>query len=72
MGFWLGWYLHYRNQSQTHSEAYDIASRLFMLWFGVFGWAIGTVARLSKLYCGGRERLKSFRWLYVGRIFACG
>jgi len=72
VGFGLGWYFHWRYHLKPPSEAYDVSARLFMLWFGILGWAVGTVARGSKLYCGGREPIRKSQAFFYLRRYAVG
>ena len=55
IGFLLGWIVHYTmptNHGQP-DELIDLASRLFVLMFSLFGWAAGLVAQQKKIYCAG-------------------
>jgi len=58
VGFVVGWILHYVVPKPTGwAEMVDAAGRLFMLTFGLFGWAFGVVLDNRKLHCGGTREL---------------
>lgn len=58
IGFALGWVLHFIIPTPPSAATYiDAATRFFMLLFGLFGWAAGTILDGRKLHCGGTKGL---------------
>jgi peptidoglycan/LPS O-acetylase OafA/YrhL len=58
LGFALGWALHFAvPKPPKEAEFVDIATRLFMVIFGIIGWAAGIVRDKRKLHCGGTKEL---------------
>jgi hypothetical protein len=54
LGSLLGWII----DALVHPIGFaSFAVRLFMLIFGIFGWAVATVVAGKKLHCGGTQRI---------------
>jgi hypothetical protein len=52
----------------------SFAVRLFMIVFGVYGWAVATIIDGKKLHCGGTQKLDSetrqrYRWQGIIAFF---
>lgn len=63
-GSMFGWFLHFIIQP---SPAADVAARVFMVVFGVFGWAATALIDGRKLHCGATEKIDPetrhrYRW----------
>src|SRR5439155_12302095 len=48
--------------------------RMFMLIFGIFGWAVATVVEGKKLHCGGTKKIDAatrtkYRWQSAIAVF---
>ncbi len=64
VGSMFGWFLHFLIRPST---AADVAVRVFMIMFGIFGWAVTAVIVGKKLHCGGTEVIdevtrQRYRW----------
>src|ERR1700688_2955690 len=74
IGSLFGWVLHFVIHPSLTA---DVAVRVFMIMFAIFGWAMTAVIDQKKLHCGGTEQIdedtrQRYRWQAPIALFLAG